>query len=76
MPESVTLNTPVNQLHIHHIARLGQHSSGKLAQALAGTTAATAAHEVTVEDLLGYLPMRYEDRSNLARIRNLKDGRD
>ncbi len=29
---------------------------------------------MTVEDLLNYLPMRYEDRSNLARIRDLKDG--
>lgn len=30
--------------------------------------------QVTVKDLLHYLPMRYEDRSNLARIADLRDG--
>jgi ATP-dependent DNA helicase RecG len=30
--------------------------------------------QATVEDLLHYLPMRYEDRSNLARVRDLEHG--
>ena len=33
-----------------------------------------ATNQVTVEDLIHYLPMRYEDRSNLARIRELENG--
>jgi ATP-dependent DNA helicase RecG len=74
MPEPVTLNTPVNELYRHNIARLGQALSGKLAQALAGTTVNKGPSEVSVEDLLSYLPMRYEDRSNLARIRDLHEG--
>ena len=35
---------------------------------------AANAHQATVEDLIHYLPMRYEDRSNLARIRDLQNG--
>ena len=74
MPAPVTLNTPVNELYRHNIARLGQTLSGKLAQSLAATTSIKSASEISVEDLLSYLPMRYEDRSNLARIRDLQDG--
>ena len=33
-----------------------------------------SAAEVTVEDLLTYFPMRYEDRSRPALIRDLHDG--
>ena len=32
--------------------------------------------EVTVEDLLNYFPMRYEDRSNLIQIDELTDGQE
>ena len=46
----------------------------KLAEAVAGDSVAGNSRRVTVEDLLLYTPMRYEDRSNLARIRELKDG--
>jgi ATP-dependent DNA helicase RecG len=76
MPAPVTLKTPVTDLHRHNIARLGDRLSGKLAQALAGTTGHQSASEVTVEDLLAYLPMRYEDRSSLARISDLYDGKE
>ena len=72
MPTSITLDTPVAELY-RHVARLGPTSAHKLAIALA-----QAEHKkgdsTTVEDLLHYLPMRYEDRSNLARIRDLQDG--
>lgn len=48
--------------------------SAKLAQALSGAAINKNSKEVNVEDLLGYLPMRYEDRSNLARISDLQEG--
>lgn len=74
MQSSVTLDTPVRELYQHNIARLGPKLSAKLAQALAGTTRARLADDVVVEDLLSYLPMRYEDRSSLARIKDLQPG--
>lgn len=73
MPTSLSLNTPINDLYKHKIARLGQTLSQRLAQALAGHGHKTAS-EATVEDLLTYLPMRYEDRSNLSRISDLQNG--
>jgi ATP-dependent DNA helicase RecG len=47
----------------------------KLALEIASISARQDAREATVEDLLHYLPMRYEDRSHLARIADLEDGR-
>lgn len=72
MPPSITLETPVHELHKYKIARLGQITSRKLAAALASHSKKQS--DVSVEDLLLYLPMRYEDRSNLACIRDLEDG--
>ena len=74
MPSSLTLETPINELYRHKIARVGQHLSRKLATALAHHSGKKKSDEVTIEDLLSYLPMRYEDRSNLARIRDLESG--
>src|SRR5437773_1857317 len=74
MQPPVTLDTPVNQIHRHNIGRLGEKSSARLAQALAAITRGKGASDITVEDLLGYLPMRYEDRSSLARISDLQPG--
>src|SRR3984893_15670185 len=74
MPASITLDTRINELGQHNLARLGQTTARKLAQALAGVTGKKSASDAAVEDLLNYLPMRYEDRSNLARISDLKDG--
>jgi len=48
--------------------------STRLAQALSSTIAGKDLSEVNVADLLSYLPMRYEDRSNLARISDLHEG--
>jgi ATP-dependent DNA helicase RecG len=70
----VTLNTPIVELYRFGIPRFGQGMSRKLGLALASLAAKTDATEATVEDLLNYLPMRYEDRSNLAGIRDLSDG--
>jgi ATP-dependent DNA helicase RecG len=74
MPASITLDTRIDELHRYSLARLGQITARKLAQALAGVTGKKSASDITVEDLLNYLPMRYEDRSSLARISDLKDG--
>ncbi|HKY26852.1 MAG TPA: ATP-dependent DNA helicase RecG [Pyrinomonadaceae bacterium] len=74
MPSSLTLETPINELYRHKIARVGQHLSRKLATALAHHSGKKKSDEVTIEDILSYLPMRYEDRSNLARIRDLESG--
>ncbi|MFL6257944.1 MAG: ATP-dependent DNA helicase RecG [Pyrinomonadaceae bacterium] len=71
---SLTLDTPVLHLAEQGIARLGVQMSRRLALALAHVAGKADAGEVTVEDLLNYLPMRYEDRSNMARISDLTDG--
>src|ERR1044071_1971932 len=71
---SLTLDTPVLHLSEHGIARLGVQMSRRLALALAHVAGKSDAGEVTIEDLLNYLPMRYEDRSNMARIVDLEDG--
>jgi ATP-dependent DNA helicase RecG len=70
----ITLNTPAVELYRFGLPRFGQPTARKLALALASLAGKTDATEATVEDLLNYLPMRYEDRSNLARIQNLSDG--
>src|SRR2546421_11748009 len=70
----ITLDIPVVSLYRFGIPRCGQPTARKLALALASLVGKTDATEATVEDLLNYLPMRYEDRSNLARIANLHDG--
>ncbi len=72
MPSAISLNTPVEDLHSFRIARLGETLSHKLAKALAGQTHKKASAEVTVEDLLTYFPMRYEDRSRPASIKDLR----
>ncbi len=70
----LTLNTPLVELHHHALPRVGQKTAHSLAAEMAALTAKADAREATVEDLLHYLPLRYEDRSNLARIVNLQDG--
>ena len=74
MPVAISLNTPIEDLHQFKIARLGENLSRKLAAALASYSSKKHAADATVEDLLTYLPMRYEDRSRLARIQDLQNG--
>jgi ATP-dependent DNA helicase RecG len=74
MPSAISLDMPVEDLHKFRIARLGENPSRKLASALASQVHKRNRSEVTVEDLLTYLPMRYEDRSRTAAIRDLQDG--
>ena len=74
MPSAISLSTPVEDLHSFKIARLGPLLSRKLAQALVSQTHKKRSADVTVEDLLTYFPMRYEDRSHPALIRDLHEG--
>jgi ATP-dependent DNA helicase RecG len=74
MPSAISLNTPVEDLHNFKVARLGPILSRKLAHALTSQVHKKSSAEVTVEDLLTYFPMRYEDRARPALIRDLHDG--
>jgi ATP-dependent DNA helicase RecG len=66
--------TPLYELHLHDIPRVALKTAQKLAQGIAGAAGAADARDATVEDLLYYLPMRYEDRSNLIQIDHLEHG--
>ncbi|MDQ6785880.1 MAG: ATP-dependent DNA helicase RecG [Acidobacteriota bacterium] len=68
------LQTPILELHDFCIADLSAAMARKLALAVASFTYKTDLTDVTVEDLLNYFPMRYEDRSNLIQIDELTDG--
>jgi ATP-dependent DNA helicase RecG len=71
---TIALNTPILELHHNEIANLSAAMGRKLAMAVAGFAAKPDIGEATVEDLLNYFPMRYEDRSNLIHIDKLYDG--
>jgi len=74
MTAPFSLSTPIDELYRYRLARLGQNLSHKLAHALRNHVGKKDKSTATVEDLLNYLPMRYEDRSNPARIRDLTEG--
>ncbi len=74
MPRLFDLNVLIGELYQHRLAGLGQTLSHKLAQSLATHIGKKDPTAITVEDLLHYLPMRYEDRSNPARIADLSVG--
>ena len=71
----LTVDTPIIELHRHGLHRIGPLTAKKLATEIAAITAKADPRDANVEDLLHYLPMRYEDRSNLARIADLEDGK-
>jgi len=68
------LSTPLYELHLHEIPRVAMKTAQKLAQGVAGAVSSADPRAVTVDDLIHYLPMRYEDRSNLTSVRNLQNG--
>ena len=68
------LSTPIYELHLHEIPRLAIKTAQKLAQGVSVSMDGANPLKVNIEDLLGYLPLRYEDRSNLARVRDLEHG--
>ncbi len=75
MPAPFSLSTPIVDLYKYRLAHFGQTLSHKLALALKSQFGKKTSAEVTVEDLLNYLPMRYEDRSHPALIRDLTEGK-
>jgi ATP-dependent DNA helicase RecG len=70
----MTLDTALIELHHHNIPRVGQKTAHSLAAEIANIAAKPDPRDANIEDLLHYLPMRYEDRSNLTRISQLEDG--
>lgn len=70
----LTLDTQITDLHRHSIAHLSAYMSKKLATAVAGFAEKSEPADATVEDLLNYFPMRYEDRSSFLQIDQLYDG--
>lgn len=71
---SISVETRLIDLPNRGFHRLGPLTARKLALGISGISTGKDINNVTIEDLLHYLPMRYEDRSNLARISDLKDG--
>ena len=71
---SLTLDTPVHELHRHDVGHLTAPTAAKLAAALAPVAQKTEITAVTVTDLLNYFPSRYEDRSNFITLDKLQDG--
>ncbi|MCI0661294.1 MAG: ATP-dependent DNA helicase RecG [Acidobacteria bacterium] len=70
----MTLDTTLIELHHHSLPRIGQKTAHTLAAEIAAIAAKPDPRDANIEDLLHYLPMRYEDRSNLTRISQLEDG--
>ncbi len=70
----LSLKSPLIELHNYDIANLSLAMARKLAMAVANFANKTDITEASVEDLLNYFPMRYEDRSNLIQIDDLYDG--
>jgi ATP-dependent DNA helicase RecG len=73
MRSSISLDTRILDLPAN-IARLGLQGARKLALGLAEISSGKDINSVTVEDLLLYLPTRYEDRSRMIAINDLQDG--
>ena len=74
MPDSsISLETRVLDLPDQGFG-LGLLTARKLAAGIAGISSGKEVNQVNVDDLLHYLPMRYEDRSKLTRIKDLSDG--
>lgn len=74
MPPPFSLHTRIEDFYQYRLARFGQTLSHKLALEIAGHSGQKDCGNATVLDLLNYLPMRYEDRSSPAQIRDLVDG--
>ncbi|MBC7798829.1 MAG: ATP-dependent DNA helicase RecG, partial [Pyrinomonadaceae bacterium] len=68
------LNNAIFDFNKLGIANLSEAMARRLALAVATFAGKSDATESTVEDLLNYLPMRWEDRSNLTKIGELTEG--
>ncbi|MCS6873129.1 MAG: ATP-dependent DNA helicase RecG [Acidobacteriota bacterium] len=72
--EKIRLDTPIFKLCEYGVAGLSKRKASSLAYSVAAFVERTDPKQATVEDLLSYLPMRWEDRSNLVKVRDLKPG--
>src|SRR6266403_2204030 len=70
----ISLETRILDLHGAGIPRFGQQRSRQLALGLAEVSPGKDSASASVEDLLNYLPARYEDRSSMVEIRHLYHG--
>jgi ATP-dependent DNA helicase RecG len=70
----LSLKTRILSLPEYGFPRFGMQTARKLAGALAQVSLTTDASSVTIEDLLTYLPTRYEDRSSMVEIKHLYHG--
>jgi ATP-dependent DNA helicase RecG len=72
--EPLSVKTRILSLPEHGFLRFGMQTARKLAGSLAQVFRNTDAGSVTIEDLLFYLPTRYEDRSSMVEIKHLYHG--
>jgi ATP-dependent DNA helicase RecG len=72
--EPLSVKTRILSLPEHGFPRFGIQTARKLAGSLAQVFRNTDAGSVTIEDLLFYLPTRYEDRSSMVEIKHLYHG--
>jgi ATP-dependent DNA helicase RecG len=70
----ITLDTLITDLPGRGIPRFGSQSARNLTTALAEVSPGKDLNSINIEDLLSYLPARYEDRSNMVEIRHLYHG--
>ncbi len=73
---SISLETRILDLPASGVAGFRPQNVRKLALALIEVSRGKDINSVNVEDLLSYLPMRYEDRSKMIAIRDLVDGKE
>jgi ATP-dependent DNA helicase RecG len=70
----INLQTAILNFYKLGVANLSEAMSRCLALAVATVAGESDASQATAEDLLNYLPMRWEDRSNLTKIGDLTEG--
>lgn len=68
------LDTSIIELYRYGISNLSAGMARKLAVALAAASEKPNVDDVSVEDLLNYLPARYEDRSNFLPLDKIQSG--
>ncbi|MEZ5424390.1 MAG: ATP-dependent DNA helicase RecG [Pyrinomonadaceae bacterium] len=68
------LDTSIIELYRYGISNLSAGMARKLAVALAAASEKPNVDDVNVEDLLNYLPARYEDRSNFLPLNKIQSG--
>lgn len=71
---TLSLTTPLIEIHKFGVSSLSAAMSRKLAAAVAVHAAKSDPADALVDDLLNYYPLRYEDRSNFIGIDRMYDG--